>query len=174
MLASPNFRIQRVEWKFKSTLQERTVIDRALVSLSDCWIFGPSQLTRFTRHKIKLKSLFAHKLENMRGWEWNLICRSMRFERRRNSTNQQLQSFLACFPETIVNLLSRMETIFQKGKRILIVQGKSWLACIISTSLRGGFTSLPSSATTSPSTQIFGIMHGQHNLHDDQQVSPFL
>ena len=66
MLASPNFRIQRVEWKFKSTLQERTVIDRALVSLSD-WIFGPSQLTRFTRHKIKLKSLFAHKLENMRG-----------------------------------------------------------------------------------------------------------
>ena len=173
MLASPNFRIQRVKWKFKSTLQERTVIDRALVSLSD-WIFGPSQLTQFTRHKRKLKPICAliGEYEGIRV-KFNLVwrCRSTWGGRRRNLTNQQLKSFLACFPQTIVNLHSRMESIFQKGKRILIVRGK---CCIISTSPRGGLTSLPSSAPTSPSTKIFGIMHGQHNLHDDQQVSPFL
>ena len=95
----------------------------------------------------------------------------MRCERQRNLSNQQLQSFLACFPETIVNLHSRMETIFQKGKRILIVRGKCWVACIISTSLRGGLASLPSSAPTSPSTQIFGIMHGQHNLRSCMMIS---
>ena len=50
-------------------------------------------------------------------------------------------------------------------------RGKCWVACIISTSLRGGLTSLPSSAPTSPSTQIFGIMHGQHNLRSCMMIS---
>ena len=127
MLASPNFRIQRVKWKFKSTLQERTVIDRALVSLSDCWIFAPSQLTRFTRHKIKHKPICAliGEYEGMRV-KFNLVwrCRSTWGGRRRNLTNQQLQSFLACFPQTIVNLDSRMETIFQKRETHLNSAGE--------------------------------------------------
>ena len=127
-----------------------------------------------TVHKTPICALIG-EYEGMRV-KFNLVwrCRSTWGGRRRNLTIQQLQSFLACFPQTIVNLDSRMETIFQKGKRILIVRGKCWVACIISTSLRGGLTSLPSSAPTSPSAQIFGVMHGQHNLHDDQQVSPFL